>query len=46
MGTCATSDTLLLEVVPAPELSFAETADAVCADSEVLLTVDVIGADS
>ncbi len=46
MGTCATSDTLLLEIVAAPELSFAETADAACADSEVLLTVDVIGADS
>jgi hypothetical protein len=46
MGTCATSDTLLLEVVAAPELSFAETADAACTDSEVLLTVDVIGADS
>ena len=37
MGTCASSDTLLLEVVAAPELSFAETADAACTGSEVLL---------
>lgn len=46
MGTCATGDTLLLEVVPAPALSFSETAAAACVDSEVLLTVDAIDADS
>ncbi len=46
MGTCATGDTLLLEVVPAPELNFSETAAAACADSEVLLTVDAVDADS
>ena len=46
VGTCATGDTLLLEVVPAPALSFSETAAAACVDSEVLLTVDAIDADS
>jgi PKD repeat protein len=46
IGTCATGDTLLLEVVAAPALSFSETAAAACVESEVVLTVDAIDADS
>jgi PKD repeat protein len=44
-GTCATSDTLLLEVVPTPVLDFSTTASSACVGSEMFLNVQAVGAD-
>lgn len=45
-GSCATQDTLVVEVVPAPELDFSTTASSACVASELLLTVDAFNADA
>ena len=46
LGSCATQDTLILEVVPVPELDFSMTASHACLASELLLTVDALNADA
>ena len=45
-GSCVTSDTLIVDVIPAPELDFSGTASSGCVESELLLTVNAINADT
>jgi len=45
-GSCATRDTLFLEVLTTPALDFSNTVASACVSAELTLTVDAPGADA